>query len=174
MEQTEHQQEENFPAWPGRIHGKWGSLHEKYECPKTSRRLSVKLSVRSVLGLWWWAHFLLSLSVLKANLNIPMGALRPGAGLPAKRKEETQDTEEVRNTYTVEDITTDQIQVHVYKTQCHVADRHRYRPSLPRKRSNFLVLWNFRDRQLTFPRSRMSKASSDGSLKSRHTQVALF
>uniref|UniRef100_A0A8C6M3E2 Small muscular protein n=1 Tax=Nothobranchius furzeri TaxID=105023 RepID=A0A8C6M3E2_NOTFU len=31
-----------------------------------------------------------------ANLNIPMGALRPGAGLPVKRREETGDTEEPR------------------------------------------------------------------------------
>uniref|UniRef100_A0A1A8G1A5 Small muscular protein n=1 Tax=Nothobranchius korthausae TaxID=1143690 RepID=A0A1A8G1A5_9TELE len=30
----------------------------------------------------------------QANLNIPMGALRPGAGLPVKRREETGDTEE--------------------------------------------------------------------------------
>ncbi|XP_034562934.1 small muscular protein [Notolabrus celidotus] len=32
---------------------------------------------------------------LQANLNIPMGALRPGAGHPVKRREETVDTEEV-------------------------------------------------------------------------------
>lgn len=36
------------------------------------------------------------LSVRQANLNIPMGALRPGAGHPVKRREETVDTEEVR------------------------------------------------------------------------------
>lgn len=35
-------------------------------------------------------------ALLQANLNIPMGALRPGAGLPVKRREETVDTEEVR------------------------------------------------------------------------------
>uniref|UniRef100_A0A672Q177 Small muscular protein n=1 Tax=Sinocyclocheilus grahami TaxID=75366 RepID=A0A672Q177_SINGR len=29
-----------------------------------------------------------------ANLNIPMGALRPGAGHPVKRREDTVDTEE--------------------------------------------------------------------------------
>lgn len=32
----------------------------------------------------------------QANLNIPMGGLRPGAGHPVKRREETADTEEVR------------------------------------------------------------------------------
>uniref|UniRef100_A0A8C4I5D6 Small muscular protein n=1 Tax=Dicentrarchus labrax TaxID=13489 RepID=A0A8C4I5D6_DICLA len=31
---------------------------------------------------------------LSANLNIPMGALRPGAGHPVKRREETVETEE--------------------------------------------------------------------------------
>ncbi len=36
------------------------------------------------------------LSVSKANLNIPMGALRPGAGHPVKRREDTIDAEEVR------------------------------------------------------------------------------
>ncbi|XP_029955347.1 small muscular protein isoform X2 [Salarias fasciatus] len=30
---------------------------------------------------------------LQANLNIPMGALRPGAGHPVIRREETADTE---------------------------------------------------------------------------------
>lgn len=34
--------------------------------------------------------------VSKANLNIPMGALRPGAGHPVKRREDTVETEEVR------------------------------------------------------------------------------
>uniref|UniRef100_A0A8D3A277 Small muscular protein n=1 Tax=Scophthalmus maximus TaxID=52904 RepID=A0A8D3A277_SCOMX len=34
------------------------------------------------------------LHVRQANLNIPMGALRPGAGHPVKRREETGDTEE--------------------------------------------------------------------------------
>lgn len=34
--------------------------------------------------------------VRQANLNIPMGALRPGAGHPVKRREEAGDTEEVR------------------------------------------------------------------------------
>ncbi|MBN3321680.1 SMPX protein, partial [Atractosteus spatula] len=34
----------------------------------------------------------------QANLNIPMGALRPGAGHPVKRREESVDTEEVRPT----------------------------------------------------------------------------
>uniref|UniRef100_A0A671XKY4 Small muscular protein n=1 Tax=Sparus aurata TaxID=8175 RepID=A0A671XKY4_SPAAU len=31
---------------------------------------------------------------IRANLNIPMGALRPGAGHPVKRREETVETEE--------------------------------------------------------------------------------
>lgn len=31
---------------------------------------------------------------LQANLNIPMGALRPGAGHPVKRREDTVDMEE--------------------------------------------------------------------------------
>lgn len=35
-------------------------------------------------------------TVRQANLNIPMGALRPGAGHPVKRREESEDTEEVR------------------------------------------------------------------------------
>lgn len=88
----------------------------KYECPQTSRQLSVKFSVRSAPGLWCSSHFLLSLSVLKANLNIPMGALRPGAGLPGKRKDETQDTAEVRHIYAyihrIWDITSDQTQIY--------------------------------------------------------------
>ncbi|KAM3860853.1 small muscular protein [Diretmus argenteus] len=37
-----------------------------------------------------------NVKALQANLNIPMGALRPGAGHPVKRREETVDTEEVR------------------------------------------------------------------------------
>uniref|UniRef100_A0A3B3W1J2 Small muscular protein n=1 Tax=Poecilia latipinna TaxID=48699 RepID=A0A3B3W1J2_9TELE len=37
-----------------------------------------------------------NVKALQANLNIPMGALRPGAGLPVRRREETVDTEEVR------------------------------------------------------------------------------
>ncbi|XP_076851858.1 small muscular protein [Brachyhypopomus gauderio] len=36
-----------------------------------------------------------NVKALQANLNIPMGALRPGAGHPVKRREETVDTEEV-------------------------------------------------------------------------------
>ncbi|KAJ8413159.1 hypothetical protein AAFF_G00091550 [Aldrovandia affinis] len=35
-----------------------------------------------------------NVKALQANLNIPMGALRPGAGHPVKRKEETADQEE--------------------------------------------------------------------------------
>ncbi|KAM3593908.1 uncharacterized protein V6R79_025223 [Siganus canaliculatus] len=35
-----------------------------------------------------------NVKALQANLNIPMGALRPGAGHPAKRREETVDIEE--------------------------------------------------------------------------------
>ncbi|XP_055784112.1 small muscular protein [Salvelinus fontinalis] len=35
-----------------------------------------------------------NVKALQANLNIPMGALRPGAGHPVKRREETVDTEE--------------------------------------------------------------------------------
>uniref|UniRef100_H2SKF0 Small muscular protein n=1 Tax=Takifugu rubripes TaxID=31033 RepID=H2SKF0_TAKRU len=41
-------------------------------------------------------------AVHQANLNIPMGALRPGAGHPAKRREETVNTEEVK-THTPEE-----------------------------------------------------------------------
>lgn len=37
------------------------------------------------------SHWCLFLSVSKANLNIPMGALRPGAGLPGKRREESTE-----------------------------------------------------------------------------------
>lgn len=35
-----------------------------------------------------------NVKALKANLNIPMGALRPGGGLPVKKREETANTEE--------------------------------------------------------------------------------
>ncbi|KAM8882081.1 small muscular protein [Synchiropus splendidus] len=35
-----------------------------------------------------------NVKALQANLNIPMGALRPGAGHPVRRREETTDTEE--------------------------------------------------------------------------------
>ncbi|XP_028333107.1 small muscular protein [Gouania willdenowi] len=35
-----------------------------------------------------------NVKALQANLNIPMGALRPGAGHPVRRREETADTEE--------------------------------------------------------------------------------
>ncbi|XP_036376760.1 small muscular protein isoform X1 [Megalops cyprinoides] len=35
-----------------------------------------------------------NVKALQANLNIPMGALRPGAGHPVKRKEESADIEE--------------------------------------------------------------------------------
>ncbi|XP_064188818.1 small muscular protein [Anguilla rostrata] len=35
-----------------------------------------------------------NVKALQANLNIPMGALRPGAGNPVRRKEETMDQEE--------------------------------------------------------------------------------
>ncbi|CAK6968598.1 small muscular protein [Scomber scombrus] len=38
-----------------------------------------------------------NVKALQANLNIPMGALRPGAGHPAKRREETVDTEEAQS-----------------------------------------------------------------------------
>ncbi|XP_072234583.1 small muscular protein [Leuresthes tenuis] len=38
-----------------------------------------------------------NVKALQANLNIPMGALRPGAGLPVKRREETVDTEEAQS-----------------------------------------------------------------------------
>uniref|UniRef100_A0A096ME43 Small muscular protein n=2 Tax=Poecilia TaxID=8080 RepID=A0A096ME43_POEFO len=37
-----------------------------------------------------------NVKALQANLNIPMGALRPGAGLPVRRREETVDTEEAQ------------------------------------------------------------------------------
>ncbi|KAM8822772.1 small muscular protein [Spinachia spinachia] len=35
-----------------------------------------------------------NVKALQANLNIPMGGLRPGAGHPVKRREETVETEE--------------------------------------------------------------------------------
>ncbi|XP_041823501.1 small muscular protein [Melanotaenia boesemani] len=35
-----------------------------------------------------------NVKALQANLNIPMGALRPGAGHPVKRREETAEPEE--------------------------------------------------------------------------------
>ncbi|XP_048868093.1 small muscular protein isoform X2 [Brienomyrus brachyistius] len=35
-----------------------------------------------------------NVKALQANLNIPMGALRPGAGHPVKRREESEDLEE--------------------------------------------------------------------------------
>ncbi|XP_011606384.1 small muscular protein isoform X1 [Takifugu rubripes] len=38
-----------------------------------------------------------NVKALQANLNIPMGALRPGAGHPAKRREETVNTEEAQS-----------------------------------------------------------------------------
>ncbi|XP_050997938.1 small muscular protein isoform X1 [Acomys russatus] len=33
---------------------------------------------------------------IQANINIPMGAFRPGAGQPPRKKERTPETEEVR------------------------------------------------------------------------------
>uniref|UniRef100_A0A3B4UDK2 Small muscular protein n=1 Tax=Seriola dumerili TaxID=41447 RepID=A0A3B4UDK2_SERDU len=45
-----------------------------------------------------------NVKALQANLNIPMGALRPGAGHPVKRREETVETvEEVRQPQTPEE-----------------------------------------------------------------------
>lgn len=38
-----------------------------------------------------------NVKALQANLNIPMGALRPGAGHPVKRREETVETEEAHS-----------------------------------------------------------------------------
>ncbi|KAM9333766.1 small muscular protein isoform 1-T3 [Pholidichthys leucotaenia] len=35
-----------------------------------------------------------NVKALQANLNIPMGALLPGAGLPVKKRDHTADTEE--------------------------------------------------------------------------------
>ncbi|XP_077591720.1 small muscular protein [Stigmatopora nigra] len=35
-----------------------------------------------------------NVKALQANLNIPMGALRPGAGHPVRRREETGETHE--------------------------------------------------------------------------------
>ncbi|XP_012987297.2 small muscular protein [Esox lucius] len=35
-----------------------------------------------------------NVKALQANLNIPMGALRPGGGHPVKRREESVDKEE--------------------------------------------------------------------------------
>lgn len=52
------------------------------------RRKKVYLGVGSISSA--------ALAVCQANLNIPMGGLRPGAGHPVKRREETADTEEVR------------------------------------------------------------------------------
>ncbi|CAL8295064.1 unnamed protein product [Lota lota] len=37
-----------------------------------------------------------NVKALQANLNIPMGALRPGAGHPVRRREETVDAEEAQ------------------------------------------------------------------------------
>ncbi|XP_012675654.1 small muscular protein isoform X1 [Clupea harengus] len=36
-----------------------------------------------------------NVKALQANLNIPMGGLRPGAGHPMKRREDTAEPEEV-------------------------------------------------------------------------------
>ncbi|KAG5268074.1 hypothetical protein AALO_G00207950 [Alosa alosa] len=36
-----------------------------------------------------------NVKALQANLNIPMGALRPGAGHPIKRREDTVEAEEM-------------------------------------------------------------------------------
>lgn len=38
-----------------------------------------------------------NVKALQANLNIPMGALRPGAGHPVRRREETADAEEAQS-----------------------------------------------------------------------------
>ncbi|CAG05449.1 unnamed protein product, partial [Tetraodon nigroviridis] len=38
-----------------------------------------------------------NVKALQANLNIPMGALRPGAGHPVKRREETVNSEEAQS-----------------------------------------------------------------------------
>ncbi|XP_077365624.1 small muscular protein isoform X1 [Festucalex cinctus] len=38
-----------------------------------------------------------NVKALQANLNIPMGALRPGAGHPVRRREETGDTHEAHS-----------------------------------------------------------------------------
>ncbi|XP_019740316.1 small muscular protein [Hippocampus comes] len=38
-----------------------------------------------------------NVKALQANLNIPMGALRPGAGHPVRRREEMADTPEAHS-----------------------------------------------------------------------------
>ncbi|XP_043081924.1 small muscular protein-like [Puntigrus tetrazona] len=44
-----------------------------------------------------------NVKALQANLNIPMGALRPGAGHPVKRREDTVDTVEEASAVTPEE-----------------------------------------------------------------------
>uniref|UniRef100_A0A9J7YV89 Small muscular protein n=1 Tax=Cyprinus carpio carpio TaxID=630221 RepID=A0A9J7YV89_CYPCA len=45
-------------------------------------------------GKVWFRQLRLTIAQYYANLNIPMGALRPGAGPPVKRREDTIDAEE--------------------------------------------------------------------------------
>ncbi|KTG40273.1 hypothetical protein cypCar_00019982, partial [Cyprinus carpio] len=66
-------------------------------CP--SDQCIQSLSVFSTAGTWTQLHRMskqpsTNVKALQANLNIPMGALRPGAGPPVKRREDTIDAEE--------------------------------------------------------------------------------
>lgn len=56
-------------------------------------------TVTPTAGTWTQLHTMSkqpssNVKALQANLNIPMGALRPGAGHPVKRREDTVETEE--------------------------------------------------------------------------------
>ncbi|TRZ00025.1 hypothetical protein DNTS_033974 [Danionella cerebrum] len=58
-----------------------------------------RFTVTAAAGTWTQLHGMSkqpssNVKALQANLNIPMGALRPGAGHPAKRREDTADTEQ--------------------------------------------------------------------------------
>ncbi|XP_048029953.1 small muscular protein isoform X1 [Megalobrama amblycephala] len=69
-------------------------LSDRLERSRTSGRFPV-----IVAGTWTQPHRMskqpsTNVKALQANLNIPMGALRPGAGHPVKRREDTVDTEE--------------------------------------------------------------------------------
>ncbi|KAK7881136.1 hypothetical protein WMY93_029545 [Mugilogobius chulae] len=74
------------------------------ECVRKGQRLTVtphsrpgKKTDTRLTGLWTEGGMSKpssNVKALQANLNIPMGALRPGAGHPVRRKEETADTPE--------------------------------------------------------------------------------
>ncbi|KAK7881142.1 hypothetical protein WMY93_029551 [Mugilogobius chulae] len=58
---------------------------------------SMETAAQTLSGLWTEGGMSKpssNVKALQANLNIPMGALRPGAGHPVRRKEETADTPE--------------------------------------------------------------------------------